>query len=216
MTDAVLSMLGLAHKAGKVDMGEEPVGAAARAKKARVILVAEDAAPSSQRRARHFADSGACLCLTVPQRKDELGAALGRTSLAMCAITDVGFACAVAEKLARTDAGRYGPALEALQRKARRAEERRREQAAHEKNVRSGKKKERAETAAEPAAPAAPRENSPKPRRLTEKQWQEARARRRRDAQKEAARDRYAGSRPVKKGKGSKQTETNRAKARSH
>ena len=221
MTDAVLSMLGLALKAGKVDVGEEPVGAAARAKKARVILVADDAAPSSQRRARSFADSGACLCLTIPQKKDDLGRALGRTSVAMCAVTDIGFACAVAEKLSRLDEARYGPALSALQVKAQRARQRRQEQEAHEKNVRTGKKK----AVKAPEAKAAPPEKKaakpgpggrPRPPRQTEKQRQQARQTRRRAAEKEASRDRYARSRPVKKGKGSKQTGTNRAKARSH
>ena len=224
MTDAVLSMLGLALKAGKVDIGEEPVGAAARAKKARVILVADDAAPSSQRRARSFAESGTCLCLTIPQKKDDLGRALGRTSVAMCAVTDIGFACAVAEKLSRMDEARYGPALAALQVKAQRARQRKQEQEAHEKNVRTGKKK--AVKAPDSGAKAAPPEktaaakvgpgDNPRPPRQTEKQRQQAREKRRRTAEKEASRDRYALSRPVKKGKGSKQTGTNRAKARSH
>lgn len=222
MTDAVLSMLGLALKAGKVDIGEEPVGAAARAKKARVILVADDAAPSSQRRARSFAESGACLCLTIPQKKDDLGRALGRTSVAMCAVTDIGFACAVAEKLSRLDEARYGPALSALQVKAQRARQRRQEQDAHEKNVRTGKKKavKAPETKAAPpekkAAAKVGTGGSPRPPRQTEKQRQQARQTRRRTAEKEASRNRYALSRPVKKGKGSKQTGTNRAKARSH
>ena len=38
MTEQVLSMLGLAKKAGRVEIGEEPVGAAARAKKARSLF----------------------------------------------------------------------------------------------------------------------------------------------------------------------------------
>ena len=42
MTEHILSMIGLAKKAGQVAIGEEPVGAAARAKDARVILVAQD------------------------------------------------------------------------------------------------------------------------------------------------------------------------------
>ena len=44
MTEHILSMIGLAKKAGQVAIGEEPVGSAARAKDARVILVAQDAA----------------------------------------------------------------------------------------------------------------------------------------------------------------------------
>ena len=61
MIGQMLSMLGLAKKAGRVEIGEEPVGAAARARKARVILVAQDAGPSSQRRAFSFAETGTCL-----------------------------------------------------------------------------------------------------------------------------------------------------------
>ena len=68
----ILSMIGLAHKAGRVEIGEEPVGGAARAKRSRVILVAQDAAASSYRRAMGFANAGACLCLTVPADKDAL------------------------------------------------------------------------------------------------------------------------------------------------
>ena len=37
MTEHILSMIGLAKKAGQVAIGEEPVGSAARAKDARVI-----------------------------------------------------------------------------------------------------------------------------------------------------------------------------------
>ena len=138
MTEQVLSMLGLAKKAGRVETGEEPVGAAARARKARVILVAQDAGPSSQRRAFSFAQSGGCLCLTIPADKDALGRALGRTSVAMCAVTDIGFAGAIAKKLVAIDSEKYGAAAEQLDVKAQRAMERRAEQARHEKNLRQG------------------------------------------------------------------------------
>ena len=62
----ILSLIGLAKKAGRVEIGEEPVGSAARSKKARVILIAEDAAAASVRRAKAFADAGSCLYLTIP------------------------------------------------------------------------------------------------------------------------------------------------------
>lgn len=138
--DNILSMLGLALKAGRVEVGEEPVGSVARAKKARVIFVAEDAGPSSQRRAFSFAQAGSCLCLTIPADKDALGSALGRTSVAMCAVTDIGFADALVKKLAAKDE-KFAPAAAALDVKAARALERKREQARHEKNVRRGKTK---------------------------------------------------------------------------
>ena len=128
--EKILSMIGLAHKAGRVEIGEEPVGSAARAKKARIILVAGDAAASSVRRAMGFANTGSCLCLVIPASKEELGRALGRTSCAMAAITDMGFADAIAKKLAALDPQRFGSAAERMAVKAQRARERKLEQLA--------------------------------------------------------------------------------------
>lgn len=205
MIGQMLSMLGLAKKAGLVEIGEEPVGAAARAKKARVILVAQDAGPSSQRRAFSFAETGACLCLTVPADKDALGRALGRTSVAMCAVTEIGFAGAVVKKLAAMDPERYGAAAAQLDGKAQRAMERRVEQLRHEKNLRQGKR--RIHSDKPPEVPAAPMEKPPRRARAPE-----AGARRpgQRAGKPSGARqrppreDRFAGSLPVKRGKGSR------------
>lgn len=138
--ERVLSMIGLALKAGRVEIGEEPVGAAARAKKARVILVASDAAPASARRASSFAQAGACILLTIPASKDALGRALGRTSVAMAAVTDIGLAGAIVRKLSELDPDAYGQAAEQLALKARRAQERKEEQLRHEEKMRRGKK----------------------------------------------------------------------------
>ena len=205
MIGQMLSMLGLAKKAGRVEIGEEPVGAAARAKKARVILVAQDAGPSSQRRAFSFAETGACLCLTVPADKDALGRALGRTSVAMCAVTEIGFAGAVVKKLAAMDPERYGAAAAQLDGKAQRAMERRAEQLRHEKNLRQGKR--RIHSDKPPEVPAVPMEKPPRRAKAPE-----AGARRpgQRAGKPSGARqrppreDRFAGSLPVKRGKGSR------------
>ena len=139
MTEHILSMLGLALKAGRVEVGEEPVGAAARAKKARVIFVAQDAAPSSVRRAQSFARTGSTLCVTLPAGKDTLGSSLGRTSVAMCAVTDIGFAESLVKKLAALDSETYQDAADTLAVKAKRARERKEEQLRHEKNLRQGR-----------------------------------------------------------------------------
>ena len=198
--ERILSMLGLAHKAGRVEIGEEPVGSSARAKKARVILVASDAAAGSVRRAMSFANTGSCLCLVIPAQKDELGRALGRTSCAMAAVTDVGFADAIARKLAALDPERFESAAGRIAIKAQRARERKLEQLAHEKNVRMGKK--RPPKPPEKAAPPEKeerREREKKPSRPGKRE-RGAAARQR---QKSQARARFAGSRPVKKGKGS-------------
>ena len=139
--DKVLSLLGLAKKAGRLEAGEEPVGAAARARDARLILLASDAAENTVRRGKHFAEAGACLWVSVPATKDELGRAVGRTSCAMLALTDIGFAETIAKKLAALDPERYGEVAERLAIKAARAAERKQEQKRHDKNVRTGKKR---------------------------------------------------------------------------
>ena len=138
MTEHLLSTLGLALRAGAVAVGEEPVGAAARAKKARVIFTARDAAASSVRRAYSFGRAGSCLCLPFPADKEDFGRALGRTSVAMCAVTDIGFAQSLVKKLAAAEPAVYGAAAEALDLKAKRARERKEEQLQHEKNLRQG------------------------------------------------------------------------------
>ena len=205
MIGQMLSMLGLAKKAGRVEIGEEPVGAAARARKARVILVAQDAGPSSQRRAFSFAETGACLCLAVPADKDALGRALGRTSVAMCAVTEIGFAGAVVKKLAAMDPERYGAAAAQLDGKAQRAMERRAEQLRHEKNLRQGKR--RIHRGKPPEASAAPAEEPPRRARAPEAGARRPGQRTGKPSgtrQRPPKEDRFAGSLPVKRGKGSR------------
>ena len=200
MTEHILSMLGLALKAGRVEVGEEPVGAAARAKKARVIFVAQDAAPSSVRRAQSFARTGSTLCVTLPAGKDTLGSSLGRTSVAMCAVTDIGFAESLVKKLAALDSETYQDAADTLAVKARRARERKEEQLRHEKNLRQGKKRVHAEKPAEPEPAPPARPAAKRPSRPSSARRRAERPKRR----TEPPDRRFAGSLPVKKGKGSR------------
>ena len=111
----------------------------------------------------------------------------------MVAVTDVGFADAIVKKLAVMDPEHYEQASQRLQIKARRAMERREEQARHEKTLRRGKKR----TA--PPEPPQPVQEPPR-EAAKEKPRRPARPGRRRPA---APQQRFAGSRPVKKGKGS-------------
>ena len=108
--DPILHLLGLARKAGRLEIGEEPVGAVCRARQARLVLLASDAAPNTCRRAAHFGEAGNVLWLEVPFTKAELGFALGRGSCAMLALTDAGFAASLTQKLAARAPERYGPA----------------------------------------------------------------------------------------------------------
>ena len=107
--DPILHLLGLARKAGRLEIGEEPVGAVCRARQARLVLLASDAAPNTCRRAAHFGEAGNVLWLEVPFTKAELGFALGRGSCAMLALTDAGFAASLTQKLAARAPGATAP-----------------------------------------------------------------------------------------------------------
>lgn len=139
--DPILHLLGLARKARYLEVGEEPVGSACRARHARLVLLAQDASSNTCRRAAHFGQAGNVMWLQLPFSKAELGFQLGRGSCAMLAVTDFGLAAAVADKLALRDPERYGPAAQQLREKADRALQRQKERRQHEKNLRQGKQK---------------------------------------------------------------------------
>ena len=135
--DKTLNYLALARKAGYAELGEEPVGGAARAGKAYVILVACDAGDHTWRRAKSFAAGTDQQTVRLPYTKDEMGMATGRSALAIAAITDVSMALALVSSLPQLPA----EAVAMLQAKAEKQKQRKKEAQAHKKNVRFGKKK---------------------------------------------------------------------------
>ena len=215
-SNRILSLLGLALRGGNLAVGEEPVEAVARARDARVLLLASDAADNTCRRVEHFAEAGQCLWLRIPFTKAELGRAVGRSSAAVTAVTDIGLANTIVHRLAELDPVKYDEAAAKLELKAKRAAERRAEQLAHEKNLRNGKRKPKKEAPEKAApkqdapvkpsarkavpgktAPAAgkPRSGHPGPGKSRPSKGNRPKPR--------AAYNPYAHSRPVKKGKGS-------------
>ena len=135
--DKARNYLSLARKAGRVELGEEPVGAAARAQHARLVVVASDAGDHTWRRAKSFVSGTDQPCVWVPFTKDELGQAVGRTSLALAAITDPALALAFLKAL--DDPKQYADALQSLEKRTKRVQTRQAEARAHERNVKKGK-----------------------------------------------------------------------------
>jgi len=201
----ILSLLGLALRGRHLAVGEEPVEAVARARDARVILLASDAADNTRRRVEHFADAGQCIWLRVPFTKEELGGAVGRNATAIVAVTDIGLANAVVHRLAELDPKRYEESAKRMEVKAQRAAQRKAEQLAHEKNVRTGKYKAKPKEAPQQE----PAEKKDAPKKTERRSDGEALKARHSRPSKEnrpkprAKTNRFAGSRPVKKGKGS-------------
>lgn len=159
--DSILHLLGIARKAGRVEVGEEPVGAAARAHQAKLILTAADGADNSLRRAAHFAEAGKVPVLPTPYTKGELGGTVGRSACTMLALTDIGLAAAIAEKLAAADPDRCAGAAEELKTAAGKALQRQKERRAHEKNLQKKSRK--------PWAPPPPKEEKPAPKAALKK-----------------------------------------------
>ena len=136
--DKALNYLALARKAGLIELGEEPVGIAARGQKARLVLVAQDAGDHTWRRAKSFVAGTNQLCLKIPYTKDEMGMAIGRTSLAIAAFTDPAMALAFVKALPQPE--KYSEELASLEERTQRARQRQKEAKAHARNRQMGKK----------------------------------------------------------------------------
>lgn len=134
-----LGYLGLARRGGNIAIGEEPVGAVCRAGHGRLLVLAKDAADHTVRRARSFAASGKPPIVKVPFTKEELGSALGCNACAMAVLLDVALAQAFVKALPEQET--HAELLETLSRQVERVIKRRKEEKAHRKNVRMGKKK---------------------------------------------------------------------------
>ena len=134
----ILNYLALARKGGRAELGEEPVGAAARDLKAHLILVAGDASDHTWRRAKSFAAGTDQQCVRLQVTKEEFGFVVGRQSLASAAITDAALALAALQSLGEPQ--KYAKELAVLTDKTERLKQRAKEAKAHQRNVRKGKK----------------------------------------------------------------------------
>ena len=137
--DKALNYLALARKGRMAELGEEPVGAITRTGKGYLVIVASDASDHTWRRAKSFVAGTEQQAVRVNFTKDELGFVVGRTSLAIAAITDPALALAFVTALGEPE--RHKAVLEVLSAKAQKAKKRQAEAKAHKRNVRMGKKK---------------------------------------------------------------------------
>ena len=137
--DKVLNYLSLARKAGRAELGEEPVGAAARALHAHLVVVAGDASEHTWRRAKSYVAGTDQQCIRLPYSKDEIGMAIGRTSLAIAAVTDPALALSLVQSLPQAE--KFATVAAVLEEKVQRQRKRQAEAKAHARNKKIGKKK---------------------------------------------------------------------------
>lgn len=136
--DKALNYLSLARKAGLIELGEEPVGDITRTGKGYLVAVASDASDHTWRRAKSFCAGTDQQCVRLPFNKEEMGFAVGRTSLAIAAVTDAPMALALLQSL--PEPARYQAAIAVLEEKSKKLKKRQEEAKAHQRNVRKGKK----------------------------------------------------------------------------
>ena len=98
MTDRVLSLLGLAKKAGKVVSGEFSVEQAVKTGKARLVIVAEDCSDNTKKMFKNKCEFYHVPCY-VYGTMNSIGRAIGNQFRASVAVTDEGFKGAVLKLL---------------------------------------------------------------------------------------------------------------------
>jgi len=101
--------------------------------------VAGDASDHTWRRAKSFVAGTDQQCIRLDCTKEEMGFVVGRTSLAIAAVTDVQLALALVNALGQPE--KYKAVTEVLTAKAEKAKKRQAEAKAHQRNLRKGKKK---------------------------------------------------------------------------
>ncbi len=141
MREKTLNLLGLMRKANAIAVGETNTGGAVRAGKAKLLLLAADASDNARSRARGFTHGRDIVTVTLPFTKDEIAAHVGVSGCAMAAITDIGFANAFMKSLAAAVPDGYDESAAEIQRRFEKADRRKKEAAAHEKNKRIGKRR---------------------------------------------------------------------------
>ena len=144
MKDKALNFLGLMRKANALMVGETDTGAAARGDKAKLVMIAADASDNAFSRAKGFVYGRNIPLVKLPFTKEELSEHLGKNGCSMAAVCDIGFANAFMKDLSAIDEKRYSETAEKIAEAYKRAQERKRESKAHEKNKKLGKRRKNA------------------------------------------------------------------------
>lgn len=113
------------RRAGKIEIGETGTGAAVRAGRARLLLLAADASENARKRAEGYLYGRRALLVPLPYAKAELEARLGKSGCSMAACTDFGLSAAFLEALAEKAPEEYGPLSLEMERRADKAARRR-------------------------------------------------------------------------------------------
>ena len=141
MSDKILNFLGLMRRANAVQIGETNTGAAVRGGKAKLLLLAADASDNARSRAEGFTRGRSVLTVQLPYTKEEISASVGVSGCSMAAVTDIGFANALMKSLSERQPESYSALAGEMDALFSKAQRRKKEAAAHERNKRIGKRR---------------------------------------------------------------------------
>lgn len=122
--DDVLCLLGLCLRAGKLVYGDDAVADAVATGEARLLVLAADAGVTISRRAARHTEMKGIPVIRITEDAAQMGWAIGRRPVAICCITDIGFAASATQKAAQTDA-QYAALAQQLSEKKKHIQSRR-------------------------------------------------------------------------------------------
>ncbi len=98
MQNKVMSMLGLATKAGKVASGEFMTETMIKKSSACLVILAEDCSDNTKKKFHNMCDYRDIPCYEF-SNKEDLGRGIGKEFRACLAVTDPGFAASIVSNL---------------------------------------------------------------------------------------------------------------------
>ena len=140
--DKALNYLGLMRKAGACAVGETDCGIACREGKVKLLLLANDASENAHARAKGFVYGRKIPLVVLPYSKMELAGRLGKGSISMMAVYDLGLALAFMKAL--DGEGNHAELIAQLEEKLKQQNQRKAEKKAHERNKKLGKRRTKA------------------------------------------------------------------------
>ena len=144
MNEKALNLLGLMRKANAAQIGETDTGTAARAQTAKLVVLASDASDNARSRAKGFVYGRDIPLIVLPFTKQEISEHVGKSGCSMAAICDLGFADALMKLLRKLSPDDYGETAALISERLKNQKQRQREAKAHEKNKRTGKRRNNA------------------------------------------------------------------------
>lgn len=141
MEDKALGLLGLMRRARAVEPGTDNACDAVRDGKAKLLILSADINDNARRKAENVSNGRRVLVQPIHYTRAELASAFGMADCSMAAVTDIGFANALAKILAAKDAERYGALSAELEKRNEKAVRRKKEKTQCADSKRNGKRR---------------------------------------------------------------------------